>query len=454
MLHEYIITAFKVLVGLLNEERLVYIAIVALGLLLLWELFSLLFSFSHRYARGVKEINEYISRNGIAGNSKEGLEKLIAKMPSEFLRGYKAFERNHKSLPSEHIKRADTLDLEKNGSAGTERLLIKTFVKFVFAVLALFNVACVANIETALTAYLLAEAFVLPLCFLFIARVISYIYAAIRQNQYKIAVDEFNEMINNFDRSAINEYGLPTEGKEESSKVTKAIQKEEQSGVTLELFSEKIYEIKKKLQEIMDKNPQEASEGANLNEESVNQIKSAIFEKIDDIDKANKDAVAELQNGLQDQIARLSNKIESIKFVSAQNLDNAAQEVETENIQVSEPEKEVEEQNSKPKTVKAKAKKEETAEKEENEEYTDNFKPDFNALFEPEAEKRGRGRPKKEVNSGEFVIKNEKEFEEALLRAEKLMRKNEEPLSASQTKRVEKQIKELIDAMNKYKEGK
>ena len=67
--------------------------------------------------------------------------------------------------------------------------------------------------------------------------------------------------------------------------------------------------------------------------------------------------------------------------------------------------------------------------------------------------KRGRGRPKKEVNTtGEFVIKSDKEFEEALLRAEKLMRKNEEPLSASQTKRIEKQIKELVDAMTKYKE--
>ena len=69
--------------------------------------------------------------------------------------------------------------------------------------------------------------------------------------------------------------------------------------------------------------------------------------------------------------------------------------------------------------------------------------------------KRGRGRPKKEVSeTGELVIKNDKEFEEALVRAEKLMRKNEEPLSASQTKRIEKQIKELVDAMTKYKEGK
>ena len=77
------------------------------------------------------------------------------------------------------------------------------------------------------------------------------------------------------------------------------------------------------------------------------------------------------------------------------------------------------------------------------------------AIMLHEKPKRGRGRPRKEVSSsGELVITNDKEFEDALVRAEKLMRKNEEPLSASQTKRIEKQIKELVDAMTKYKEGK
>ena len=96
---------------------------------------------------------------------------------------------------------------------------------------------------------------------------------------------------------------------------------------------------------------------------------------------------------------------------------------------------------------------------EQQKEYKDNFRPDFSSLLDGEevetVVKRGRGRPKKEVSeTGELVIKNDKEFEEALVRAEKLMRKNEEPLSASQTKRIEKQIKELVDAMTKYKEGK
>jgi len=65
-----------------------------------------------------------------------------------------------------------------------------------------------------------------------------------------------------------------------------------------------------------------------------------------------------------------------------------------------------------------------------------------------------RGRPKKQEVSETMVIKNDKEFEQILARAEKLMRKSDEGLSASQSKRIEKELKVLIDAMNRYKESK
>ena len=65
-----------------------------------------------------------------------------------------------------------------------------------------------------------------------------------------------------------------------------------------------------------------------------------------------------------------------------------------------------------------------------------------------------RGRPRKQEVSESMVIENDKQFNEVLARAEKLMRKGEEGLSESQTKRIEKEIKILMDAMNRYKESK
>ncbi len=67
-------------------------------------------------------------------------------------------------------------------------------------------------------------------------------------------------------------------------------------------------------------------------------------------------------------------------------------------------------------------------------------------------EKGKRGRPAKQVFDENVTIKNDAEFEAVLSRAEKLMRKSEEGLSASQSKRVEKELKSLLDAMNRYKE--
>lgn len=65
-----------------------------------------------------------------------------------------------------------------------------------------------------------------------------------------------------------------------------------------------------------------------------------------------------------------------------------------------------------------------------------------------------RGRPKKQEVSESMVIENDKQFNEVLSRAEKLMRKSDEGLSESQSKRIEKEIKILMDAMNRYKESK
>ncbi len=72
---------------------------------------------------------------------------------------------------------------------------------------------------------------------------------------------------------------------------------------------------------------------------------------------------------------------------------------------------------------------------------------------ENEGEKKTRGRPKMQTIDENLVITSEEQFEDILSRAEKLMRKSEQGLSASQSKRIEKELKIMMDAMNKYKEG-
>ena len=390
MIHEYIITAFKVIVGVVTENRLALAALVSLGILLVWMFLSLVFSFQGKLTSNVKRINEYISRNGVTGDAENGFELLVTKMPSEFQKGYRKYKKAGKGIPSDYINRFNSIDIELSGGVFNQnKSVLKTFIHFVFVSLVVFSLA-ILPLDEALTGYALAEASVIPLLFFIIAKIMYYIYTATRQYQYKSAIEEFNYMLENLDLTIENSTDYKTFNYQEIF-VNKS---EEVQPVKVENF-EAVNEFKANAEPV---------------EESTNQYVALEKEKKEDLNALVKEK----------ELEKTANKTN--------------EEVVFEPIS-----KKLEEP--------------------EQGDYKDNFKPDFSSLFEgeemEETVKRGRGRPRKEVTQvGEFVINNDKEFEEALLRAEKLMRKNEEPLSASQTKRIEKQIKELVDAMTKYKEGK
>lgn len=395
MIHEYIITAFKVFVGVVTSNKLMLSALVALGVLFVWMFLSLVFSFQGKFAGNVRKLNVYISRNGIYGGSKKGFEMLVSKMPTEFQRGYRKFLRTPNTLPSDHIKRFESFDIELSGGVFNQnKSVLKTFIHFVFVGLFVFSLA-ILPLDEVLTGYLIAEASVIPLIFFAVSKIMYYIYTAIRQYQYKVAIEEFNSMMENFDRFVVDNKSRPVRNSFE----------DEINSFTAEeydKFGGKKEESKKiSLAEVIKQTP----------------VKTEV--KIDTTADDNRAKIEALK-------ARF--KLNNIN-TNATNVKPGANKPALDANKI----------NAQVKSGKIEDRKLEKAE---------------DAKVDTEV-KRGRGRPKKEVNpTGEFIIRNDKEFEEALLRAEKLMRKNEEPLSASQTKRIEKQIKELVDAMTKYKEEK
>lgn len=455
-MYQYIVTAFKVLVGVITNERLAIVAAVALGLMLLWVIFSLVFSFQVKFARGARRINNYVSQNGMTVSSKDGLDALASKMSSEFQRGYKNFNANPGSLPSEHIKRFQSLDVELTGGVFNQnKSIIKTYINFVFAALLLFSIAILSP-EEALTGAALGEAAVCPLSFLLVAKIIYYVYTAIRQHQYKVAVDEFNDMLDNMDQAVRQE-------RINVAKVGVAELKPAEDGNVKLDTTEINLTIKSYLDDYFKQNPVRVDDG------KINELTSRLEEKLNELTKIETNGV-EVANNYGNITP--NDQLTAVRPAEEENVQAAAEDVaepevkkaeEQEPAKVEEPTP-LEEPNTanEPKPRQSKPNKEPSpGKKEEREDVEDNFKLDFSDLIDNDddepilAPKRGRGRPKKEVNQpGEFVIKDDKDFEEALSRAEKLMRKNEEPLSPSQTKRIEKQIKELVDAMTKYKESK
>lgn len=449
---EYIVTIFKVVAGVITSERLVIASLVALGLLLLWVVFSLCFSFEMRFSNSAKKINKHISRNGVEKESEAELELLVQKMPGEFVRGYRSFKKDENSLPSKHIKRSDCLDLELNGGVFNQnRSIIKSFINMVFFAIMIFAFAIMSNssliengaskTETPLTGYMVAEALLIPLLFLLISKAIYYVYTAIRQHQYHVAVEEFNEMIDNFDN---------------------AVALKNASNVYVEPAIERPIVVVKR------EEPEDDFENGDSDDEEIDDFPTGLFD--DEEVKEAQPIECVVQEEVESPVVEESPKTEEAEPVvkeTALPVEESNSERVKEEIQPEVKEETLVQENEPVESVETVEEKQDKIEEKEGEkmaeetEIKDNFKTDFASLLgtseseEVQTQKRGRGRPKKEVKDGEeFVIKTDKEFEDALVRAEKLMRKNEEPLSASQTKRIEKQLKELIDAMSKYKENK
>lgn len=398
-MNEYIVTVFKVVVGLVTSERLAICACIIYGVLLTWIFLSLIFSFQSRFSKNCKMISRFIDENGLSSETYPKFIELATRLPDSFLRGWKTFEHSDKGLPSEYIKRAECLDLELSGGLFNQnRSVMKGYIGFFTAFITLLCLA-LAGTKDALTGYLFAEALILPFTFCVICMLTYFLYAAIRQHQYKMCVEDFNEMLD-----ILNE-------KVECGEVE---------------FDSRSINDSSFMREVV--NP--ATNALKFIDEDVENIKSDIeaseyFQSIT-ADKEKKDVSnIEEQKVLIDDHTPVVGSDLNIKDQSKE-----SEFIKKPQVNTSEP-----------------------LEKIQNEEYTLRESEELSMEEKKNEVKRGRGRPKKEkVLEGELVIKTDKEFEEALARAEKLMKKNEEPLSQSQQKRVEKALKELVDAMKKYKE--
>lgn len=530
MIFDYLRTGFQVVVGLVDGNILSIVALAALGLMVLWIICALLTSYQFKFTLSARKLNKYILENGIEGESKMHLRYLLSKMPTEFYRGYTAFERDPNSLPSQYIKRFESLEMEISGGVFNQnKSILKTYTNFVFISLLVLSFGLLSS--EPLTGYLIAEAVILPLAFLFLSRVVYYVYTAIRQHQYNVAVEDFNEVVDCLDKVAMQTYGYnPTDRMDQKLEVVSPVDEEgdREHEQKIETYEEPVQEIQEEQVQENDKvqkvdlaelkalqNEIRAEQGyeepvqdrfvveepafvqdteehmtQEYVEENIEPVVEPMVEEepaVEEIQEEQVQESVEVEQPVEDVVEKeevSENILEPIAYEITENVNKAENEklVEVEKSQEVEDGQENEpkiiidenlenvifkfnflkEENEKAKTKAKEELKEEKIVKEGKTRMvgvTDNFKPDFETLFDEEemaaAPKRGRGRPKKVVQeNGEFVIHNDKEFEEALVRAEKLMRKNEEPLSASQTKRIEKQLKELIDAMTKYKEGK
>ena len=394
---------FKVIVGLVTSERLAICACIVYGVLVLWILLSLICGAQVRFSRNCKNISAFIDQKGLTSDTYPKFIELATKLPDSFLRSWKTFEHANKGLPSEFIKRSECLELEFDGGLfNHNRSVMKGYIGFFTAFITILCFALTGS-KNIVSGTVLAESLVLPFTFCLICMLTYFLYAALKQYQYKLCVENFNELVD-----ILNEKVESGEIDFNTEVIASTSFKDSVIDPAINMVNENISNENKHLED-MAQNEELPFEEEYI-ESYVDQSNTILSkEKLDDFVVDDHSPVVE---DISVQMLEIQNE-------TGMKQQNSADTIEKENDKV-------------------------YNDLREGEDNMEELKPEV---------KRGRGRPRKEKTpEGELVIHNDKEFEEALVRAEKLMKKNDEPLSQSQQKRVEKALKELVDAMKKYKE--
>ncbi len=201
MFYEYLLTAFKVVVGLITTTRLVYAALIAFGIYVLWVCFALIFSYQRKFYKNSTKLYNFLRKSANNSLLIDSVDKYASRISSGFLHGWRKFKREGNGKPSEYIKRREVLDVEVNGGVLNQgKSFMRAYIWLVVLLSFVFNLAFLGNSQT-ITCYILAESMVLPLVLLFALKIFYFLYTVIKQQLYKSDVEVFYDTIDLLDAS-------------------------------------------------------------------------------------------------------------------------------------------------------------------------------------------------------------------------------------------------------------
>ncbi len=215
MLYYYLVTIYKGIVGLVTPERLIAVALGALGIYLVWMSISLVTSFQRKFNSRCQELINFTIRTKEIEKQPELLDKMADKISSGFGFGWKKFRNCEVGKPSDFITRRESLEVEVNGGLlNNGKTMMRAYISFITIVLAIFNFAYIGG-ENALTFMVFAESLFLPLVFLLVIKLFYFLHSSIKQKLYKMDIESFYELIDLLDSKFVKKGRLvAVEGEE------------------------------------------------------------------------------------------------------------------------------------------------------------------------------------------------------------------------------------------------
>ena len=198
-MYNYLLTVFKLIIGLITAQRLIYVSILAILFFICWISLSLTFSFQRRFNKNCVKLYNFIKKKGINANDNNFVDYKAGKISSGFVHGWKKFKSASFGKPSDYITRRDALDIEVSGGVLNQgKTLMRTFVNVATFALFVANFAYLGNNST-ITFYLLAESMVLPLLVFLILKIFYFIYTSVKQQLYKADIECLYELLDLLD---------------------------------------------------------------------------------------------------------------------------------------------------------------------------------------------------------------------------------------------------------------
>lgn len=269
MLYYYLVTIYKGIVGLVTPERLMAVALGALGIFLVWMSFSLIMSFQRKFNSRCQDLINFTIKTKDVEKRPEMLDKLADRISSGFGFGWKKFRKSEVGKPSDFITRRDALDVEINGGLlNNGKTMMRAYISFVTIVLAIFNFVYVGGDKT-VTFISFAESLILPLVFFVVIKLFYFLHNSIKQKLYRMDIESFYEAIDLLDSRfakkgrfvAVEGEELDEENSEENTeeqleKPEEQEEVEEEDGLDkYDIFKRKNIDVSK----IMNENPKSDS---------------------------------------------------------------------------------------------------------------------------------------------------------------------------------------------------
>jgi len=250
-LYDYLITAYKVLVGLVTTKRLILLAVSALAFYLLWISFSLMTCFQKKFSKRCGKLYNFIRKNKMNPTNLQVVDMMAEKISSGFYFGWKKFKQSSGKKPSDFITRREALDVEVSGGVLNQgKTLMRSFIAITTAVLFMFNLAYLGANET-ITSFVIAESMMLPLIYFIVMKLFYFLYTSIKQQLYKYDIQSFYEVIGALDETfGENEVVVPSVNVK-----TEEVQEEAVEEAVLEPTEEAEVLEAEKEEDVIDDNP-------------------------------------------------------------------------------------------------------------------------------------------------------------------------------------------------------